>query len=154
MLYLEQIPILEDESFGILRKFGHYIIKSPSYPEAVSHIKRDYEVNMHLYNKGISVPTPLDFFEAGTTKRVEGSNILFTEPSFVRAFIPGNRLSDMPTSPTRDRLMRVMLQELKKAKSCGYDPFAADAETGQNAIVIPNRKKVFLIDFGNWVQKN
>ena len=119
--------------FGRLDYFSHN--------DQVLGLEKEYRIAKKLHGEGVSVPKPEGVFGVKHPKR-DG---FF--PCFVMEYIPPKKVRWYQ----KRKVDRMYKHEIQKATELGYS--VCDSYPQHNTLWSPKRKKIYLIDFEYWGER-
>jgi len=115
-------------------------------------VRKEANIVKHLYENGVSVPTPYGVFEfkPARTERWTEIGLPRKFPAFVMQYIEG--VVPHPKyldSDTQDRVSELVEVEREKVRKLDRIK-SFDAMGWENTIWVPKEDKIYLIDFSKW----
>lgn len=109
----------------------------------------EFEIATRLYEGGVSVPRPHGIFMIKPFKEETWSKLWFPKrfPGFVMEYIKGIPDGKGLEDKTKRTVVELGDIEREKARKLGFEPSGQRIE---NTIWIPDKEKVYLVDFGEW----
>ncbi len=155
-------PILDIDfdNMETLGKGGDGIVKEVSskqvfklfctYKEPWNSMFRDYTIHHQLFMRGHPVPYPFGFFKIKTNSQSENLSDKY-KPGILMQKIKGVGYDDLKQEdyPYFNNLYEKSIEGCKKD---GFLP--KDVSRSHNTLFVPEKKKLYLIDFMQWRKKS
>lgn len=117
------------------------------YDRRLSDLFDEHAIHQELYDADVSVPKPEGVFYVPFKNKQER---VVTVPGIVSQRLRGVGLHEVPAE-FKSLVEEQFEQELEKARQRGLHPDPGDR--WQNIIFVEEERKLYLIDFGNWVRR-
>ncbi len=125
------------------RAMQHYGYVADSLLEKASH---EFKIGERLYQGSISVPKPEGVFLLDVPER--NGMLHRNVPAYVMALVEGVRLDKIKNKRQQRKARELRDAEVDRAKQVCHP--SRDAWTDCNALLLPEGKRVVLIDFIGW----
>ncbi|MDO8516937.1 MAG: hypothetical protein Q7S33_02325 [Nanoarchaeota archaeon] len=116
----------------------------------VSDPDKECKIAKELYKNNINVPKPEGVFKIDLKAK---NTFLSQKHAFVMEYLPGYILEDVPSNEIKRLGLNELAEiELEKARKLGF--LTIDSEprrNNSNQIWCPDRNRIYIIDFVNWV---